>query len=276
MDVRPVFWVVCGAGATLLTSAWGSKVVTLPLQNQNQNANVASAIVQTNSGVKQEDEKNNLLIKRQPWAEPKSDPFSKASFSKRNVVASVAVKLASNQTAFFPYVFIGRLISDEKNAVFLSRNNQIYCVVEGDTLEDVYRIERLGSDTLEITYLPEQRKITFTFDTLAEKITPQAVAALSHADVLPTQPTQVYVLPDGMAEGGTPSVDNGQMTEDIKQTLAPSPAEGDILKMMGVPTQQTQGDALQMMAVLPAQGVQATLEVPTASAAPAVSLQMER
>jgi len=253
MDVRPVYWVLCGAGATLLTSAWGSKQAVLPPLNQN--ANAATALVQANLDLPQSVANTSLLMRRQPWAEPKSDPFSKAAPVEQNVIAPTADKVAMPQPPSFTYVFIGRLLAEEKNTVFLSRNNQIYSVAAGDTLEGVYRIERVGSDTLEITYLPDRKKITLPFDSLAASPAPQAAAVLSQADVPSIPPVQAQALPEGMA-GEVPSESNGQMTEDLKQMLAPPPPpQGDVLKMMGA-TPPPQGDAMQMMAAPAAQGGQ--------------------
>lgn len=296
MDARPVYWILCGAGATLLTSAWGSKQVILLPQN------VATTIAQANLGLPQGVTNNSLLMKHQPWMEPKSDPFSKATPIEQNVVAPAADKVTTPQPPSFPYVFIGRLLAEEKDAVFLSRNNQIYSVAAGDTLEGIYRIERVGSDTLEITYLPERKKTTYPFDLLAAKPAAQSATVLSQAEVPSAPPVQAQALPEGMA-GGIPGKSNGQMTEDMKQTLAsppppqgeglnmvgtipspalpagmagdvpsesngqvtddlrqmlapPPPPEGDVLKMMGA-TPPPQGDALKMMGITPPQSGQA-------------------
>lgn len=265
MDARPVYWIMCGAGATLLTSAWGNKQIMLPPQNQD--ANVATTIAQANLGLPQGVTNNSLLMKRQSWVEPKSDPFSKAAPIEQIVVAPVADKVATPQPPSFPYVFIGRLLAEEKDAVFLSRNNQIYSVAAGDTLEGVYRIECVGSDTLEITYLPERKKTTYPFDLLAAKPAAQSATVLSQAKVPSAPPVQAQALPEGMA-GEVPSVENGQMTEDLKQMLnPPPPPQGDVLKMMGA-TPPPQGDALQMMAAPPVQDGQGIPGVPAASAVP--------
>lgn len=226
MDIRPVYWALCGAGATLLTSAWGSKpVVLLP---QNQDANVATTIAKANFSLSQGAANNISLMKRQPWTEAKSDPFAKAAPPvKQKTTAPIAsrVEIPPPQPPAFPYVFVGRLLAEEKDAVFLSRNNQIYSVAAGDTLDGIYRIERVGGNELEITYLPDRRKLTLSFDALASKPATKAGIVLSQADVPSGNIFPAPVLPSGMA-GGAHSNNNGQAAENLNQTLAsPMPSQ---------------------------------------------------
>lgn len=244
MDVRPVYWMLCGAGATLLSSAWASKQSA----DQTQNGTMVPAQTELSRNVAD----NSLLMKRQPWAEPKINPFIRVTPTEKTADAPIPDKLAVPQPPSFPYVFIGRLQAEEKNAVFLSKNNQVYSVEVGDVLEGIYRIERIESRNLEVTYLPDRKKLTLLFDSLDAKTTPPATTLLSQTE-MPAVPAARQTLPQGMV-GEVPTVENGQMTEDLKKMLnPPPPPQGDALKMMGV-TPPPQGDALQIMAAPPVHG----------------------
>ncbi|GEM_PF-6065463 len=268
MDIRPIYWVLCGAGATLLTSAWGGKQVMLLPQNQDANA---TSIAQASFSLPQGVVNNSLLMKRQPWTEAKSDPFSKVVPVAQNVAAPIEVEISQPQPPSFPYVFIGRLLAEEKDAVFLSRNNQIYSVAAGDTLEGVYRIERVGSNELEIVYLPDQQKLTLSFDALALNPGPKTGVMLSRADVPSGSVFPPPILPAGMA-GDAPIESNRQMIGDPEQMSAPPPPEGNALNVMGF-TPPPQGDVMQIMGVRPAQDGQTVPDTIAASAVPATPQQ---
>lgn len=259
MDVRPVYWILCGAGATLLSSAWASKPVTDSLQFQDVKVSARQAVQPLAA------EKSGLLLRRSPWSEAKSDPFSH-SISVESKGVSLAVEAqAAPQPPVFPYVFIGKLSAEEKNVVFLSRSNQIYSVAAGDTLEGVYKIERVTNDALEITHLPDHKKLTFSFDTLAANKPAQTAIAQADTTPAPHASAPVKSVPEGMV-GEVPSVENGQMTDDLKKMLSPAPPpQGDVLKMMGA-TPPPQGDALKIMTA-PQAGSGAVSVPPTAPAA---------
>jgi hypothetical protein len=235
MDARPIYWVLCGAGATLLTSAWGSRQVVVQPQDQN----MLAPISQTNFGSSQLDT-NNSLMKRQPWAKPKADPFSKVHHVVRNVVAPPVVMPVATEPISFPYVFFGRMLSGDKNAVFLSRNNLSYIVAAGDTLDSVYRIDSVGINTLEITYLPEQKKLTFPFDSLATAVKPDAALAQTSTQVLHQEPDMAAVAP-----------------VEFRQPATPQPTEEEVLRMMGA-TRPTPGNPMEAVIsspVVDAQGM---------------------
>ena len=288
MDARSIYWMLCGAGATVLTSAWGSKMAgQAPL---TQTVTVATVLAQAYPTVARAAPSDDSLMKRVPWTEPKSDPFSRSSLpaSGRNVTLS-AVKVAPPQPPSFPYVFIGRLSAGEKNAVFLSKNNQVYSVAAGDVLEGIYRVDRLGGDNLEVTYLPERKKLTLAFDVLAAKPAAQTATMLSQAETTPGNPASSQRLQQGMTneahsenssqvandqkqmQSATTSSQGGMMAaaagaapapqgDALKMMGAAPPPQGDALKMMGA-TPPPQGDALQLMGATPA---------PSGTAAPAV------
>jgi hypothetical protein len=257
MEVRLLYWFLCGACATLLSPAWASKQLVSPNGNQNEK----SFQVKANNRLSQGEPNRNPLIKRQPWSAPKSDPFSRI-VTPPAVVAPVENIVAAPLPLSFPYIYVGKLLADEKHAVFLSRNDQIFSVVEGDTLESNYRIERINSDSLEVTYLPEQTIITVPFDSLIEK--PTSPTKLSQADVPQSRgtpqpqtearnknaPSVVHNTPIKDEHSQTPYPIPPSQTEVLKIMGATPPSQEDTLKMMGS-TPPSQEDVLKMMGATP-------------------------
>lgn len=239
MCVRHACWLWYGVGLTLLTSAWGGNQVTLALRNQNSDTTVASTQLDVSS--QHRVEKIKLLADRPLWGAPKLNPFSKAVHAEKMVIESVANaanKQSMSQLFSFAYLFVGRLRAEEKDAVFLSKDNRILTVSVGDVLENIYRIEKLDATSIVVTYLPEQRKVVIPFNSLGEKSPAKPTTMLSQIDA-PLAAT-AQTSPMAVVENNT------QMSEDMKQILNPSPPpEGDVLKMMGA-SQPLQGDEMQV------------------------------
>lgn len=248
VDARAVYWMLCGAGATLLTSAWASKPVVPVFQNVKVETESAPASSLAGG------ERRNFVLARQPWAEPKSDPFSKSSFVDQNAASRVADEdqTAVSQQPVFPYVLVARMLADDKDVVFLSKNNQTVSVAAGETLEGIYHIERVGSDALEVIYLPERKKMRLSFDALARKVDAEAATLLqADAPILP-----ISALPEGMIIE-SPASQNGNDMEGVNQMTNPVSTPEDVLKMMGA-TPVSEGNAVTMMSSpVPQGGLQA-------------------
>lgn len=53
-----------------------------------------------------------------------------------------------------PFAFFGRMVEGGQTVVFLSRQNQSFAVKAGDTIDNSYRVEEIGTAAIELTYLP--------------------------------------------------------------------------------------------------------------------------
>lgn len=53
-----------------------------------------------------------------------------------------------------PFSFLGRYEEGGKQIILLVRSDRIYTVSEGEVIDNTYRVERLTSGQLELTYLP--------------------------------------------------------------------------------------------------------------------------
>ncbi len=54
-----------------------------------------------------------------------------------------------------PFTYTGKLVEEGKpTLVFLTKQNDNYVVRAGDVLENAYRVEEVGSETMTLSYLP--------------------------------------------------------------------------------------------------------------------------
>jgi hypothetical protein len=64
-----------------------------------------------------------------------------------------------------PFVYIGRYVEGQRQVVMLMKGDQLLLLAQGDTIDDMYRIERITADRIELTYLPlGMRQSMRTFD----------------------------------------------------------------------------------------------------------------
>ena len=54
-----------------------------------------------------------------------------------------------------PFRYVGRLAQNGKSEVLLMRGRVLYSLAEGDEIDGEYRVERIGSASVQFTYLPE-------------------------------------------------------------------------------------------------------------------------
>ncbi len=65
-----------------------------------------------------------------------------------------------------PFRFFGRLIDDGTTVVFLNRQDDIYAVKAGDTIDGAYRVEEINGSAVVLTYLPLKQRQTLQIGTL--------------------------------------------------------------------------------------------------------------
>lgn len=53
-----------------------------------------------------------------------------------------------------PFVYLGKIRSDEKTIVFLTQGDESYVVTAGTRIDGQYRIDQIRESTIELTYLP--------------------------------------------------------------------------------------------------------------------------
>jgi len=61
-----------------------------------------------------------------------------------------------------PFIYMGKLLEEDKLTVFLTKQNKHYAVRAGDTLDGAYRVERVDAHQVLFTYLPLNMQQTLT------------------------------------------------------------------------------------------------------------------
>jgi hypothetical protein len=51
-------------------------------------------------------------------------------------------------------VYVGRYVEGGRQIVMLMRGDQLLLLQQGDTVDNTYRVERIATDRIELTYLP--------------------------------------------------------------------------------------------------------------------------
>jgi len=208
MNLRPLFWMLVGAVATLAEGAWAGKqyppVPDEPLKN------VAPKIAAPNKTEGKPAPENSL--RRTPWVKPRANPFGE----KRKVTPRAVAPIVENREPpplVFPFEYVGKLTADGKDTWFFSRGDQIYPVVMGGVLENLYRVERVGSDVIELSYLPDGRKLTVAMQAVPARHTVGAGAPRAIMNQPPSDPGEMAAeLPEMLLPGASPSPEGGQQS----------------------------------------------------------------
>jgi hypothetical protein len=77
-----------------------------------------------------------------------------------------------------PYRVAGQVMHDGLNQVVLSRDDRVFTVSEGETLDNVYRIESIRPDAVTLTYLPLSERQVIPVGGLRLDMAPAVVGAL--------------------------------------------------------------------------------------------------
>ena len=110
-----------------------------------------------------EPESIDTLVRRDQWvaaapADAASAPARRDLFSTRNwnppPPAPAPVAEAAPVAPALPFAFLGKKLEGGIWEVYLSRGEQTFIVREGQTLEGVYRVDKIAPPSLALTYLP--------------------------------------------------------------------------------------------------------------------------
>lgn len=90
---------------------------------------------------------------------PRRAPIARPAPAPQVAAAAVAPPPAPSAPPL-PFVYMGKLLSTEDISVFLIYGERNLVVREGDTIDSVYRVERIAESTLTLTYLPLNQRQT--------------------------------------------------------------------------------------------------------------------
>jgi hypothetical protein len=96
-------------------------------------------------------------LRTHPSTDRTDDAFAPRSWRKPapKLAAANAVVVVPPPTAPpLPFVYMGKLLSDEANAVFLTQGERNLIVHEGDVIDAIYRVGKLSDAGLTFIHLP--------------------------------------------------------------------------------------------------------------------------
>jgi hypothetical protein len=90
------------------------------------------------------------------WRKPAPKAAAKAPAAAAALPAapSPAIAPAPPGTPPLPFTYMGRLLSEETNAVFLTQGERNLVVHEGEIIESTYRVDKVSETRLTFTHLP--------------------------------------------------------------------------------------------------------------------------
>ncbi|HET7366685.1 MAG TPA: cohesin domain-containing protein [Burkholderiales bacterium] len=159
--------VVAGAGALLYS------------QDQPLPATKASAA--SPSARAAPEERYSALPSREAIGKPRGEPFGARSWAppppkRSNVVEAPAKPVAPP----LPYRIAGQVTHEGVMQVVLARDDRVFTVRQGETLDNVYRIESITPDAVTFVYLPlDERQQLAVGGLRLEMATPRAVARVN-------------------------------------------------------------------------------------------------
>jgi hypothetical protein len=99
---------------------------------------------------------------------PLADPFAATSWGASERPAAPPTPVSARAAAGparptdpappaappLPFVYVGRYVEGGRQIVMLMRGDQLLLLQQGDTVDNTYRVERIATDRIELTYLP--------------------------------------------------------------------------------------------------------------------------
>jgi hypothetical protein len=96
-------------------------------------------------------------LRMRPPPEQTADAFAARSWrntAPKPSLANTVVVAPPPSAPPLPFVYMGKLLSDESRAVFLTRGERNLIVHEGDVIDAIYRVEILSDAGLTFVHLP--------------------------------------------------------------------------------------------------------------------------
>jgi len=165
-------WLVFGGllTATLAAAAWirdsadapGTQVVAASAVDSR----AASKARPTETASNEAPPVNLDKLKSRDLGRPTRDPFAtgtpRAAKSKPGAVArpAQAVDAPPPSAPPLPFTYMGKLMSEGDLAVFLVQGERNLVVHEGDTIDSLYRVERIADGGITLLFLPLNQRQT--------------------------------------------------------------------------------------------------------------------
>lgn len=131
--------------------------------------------------------------------EPELDPFAGKSWyvaPPPPPISKVKEVPPAPSAPAFPYRYMGMMHEEgERMVVYLTQGNRTYSVYQGDTINNVFRVESIAENKMVLTYLPLDIKQTLSIGGTSESQLASADEMSSlKGDILPITPAAPLAL----------------------------------------------------------------------------------
>ena len=124
--------------------------------------------------------RNDLIaldrLHREPSVAPTVDPFGPRSWQQLEEEERRAKEPPSPppppQAPPVPYSYMGKMIEEDGTVVFLRTGDRSYVARLGDTIDGVWRVEKIGEQNMVLEYVPLRLKQNFSFASGGEPAAP--------------------------------------------------------------------------------------------------------
>jgi hypothetical protein len=90
-------------------------------------------------------------------AKPHEDPVADV-FERQNWEVAAPAESPPPVAPPLPFTYMGKVVEDGTETVFLTRDDRSYAVKSGETLDGVYRVEKIAPSSVTFTYLPLRQR----------------------------------------------------------------------------------------------------------------------
>ncbi len=161
-------WVILALlmGLTLAAVVWVGQDEDQPVAVQPKKNHVATKAHGVRmAAVKKDEGSSNILnmekLQRTPMAESDNELFAaKSWYVPPPPPPTKPISPPPPTAPPLPFVYMGKLIEDGQQVVFLSKQERNYVVKRGDTLDNTYRVDEINGRVMNLTYLPMNIKQT--------------------------------------------------------------------------------------------------------------------
>lgn len=95
-----------------------------------------------------------IYKKAAPLAEAKENVRQKVVLKLNPIISVPPLEIQPPTAPKIPFKYIGKIWGDEEYQVFIEFNGKNLIIKEGDTIQQIYKVEKISPPTMTLTYLP--------------------------------------------------------------------------------------------------------------------------
>jgi hypothetical protein len=164
-----------------------------------------------------------LLHRERLSSDVRGEPFASGSWS----LPLAPQPAAKPSVPPFDYSYAGRMqIAGEAVRYYLSRDGEVFRVKVGDVLDGVYKVDALDGDRIELTLVPEGRRVSMTLSGLEDKSKIRVATSDRAAESGATKAPAAMLAPAGPIAQAAPQISEGS-TESVLAAMGRAAGRAD-------------------------------------------------